>query len=165
MPVLGQEADSPPPSELAEAFLAKKGVDGKAGEPASNFFVTDIPIFCVVRLSAPGIASVRMDFIAADVPGVKPGSKVVSTTYTTKEAEDRVNFSGRPHGLWVAGKYRVDIFIGPKKVSNIEFEIKATPGEVAKPSVKKSTSPTRKPLKKSTAADRYARQALGRAFW
>ena len=30
-PILGQEGDAPPASELAEAFLAKKGADGKAG--------------------------------------------------------------------------------------------------------------------------------------
>jgi len=161
----GQEADSPPASELVEAFLAKKGVDGKAGEPAADFLVTDIPIFCVVRLPSPGVATVRLDFIAANVPGVTRESRVVSLRYVTKEAEDRVNFSSKPAGLWVAGKYRVDVFVGPKKVSAIEFEIRPVPGEVAKPSVKRSTQPGRKPVKRSTAADTYARQTLGKAFW
>ena len=162
---ISQESDAPPASELAEVFLAKKGVDGQAGERTANFLVTDIPIFCVVRLPSPGVASVRLDFIAANVAGVKPESKVVSLRYVTKDAEDRVNFSSKPQGLWVAGKYRVDIFVGPKKVSAIEFEIRPVPGEVAKPTVKKSTPPNRKPVKRSTAADKYARQTLGKAFW
>jgi hypothetical protein len=162
---ISQESDAPPVSGLADAFLAKKGVDGRAGEPAAHFLVTDIPIFCVVRLSSPGVATVRLDFIAANVPGVTRETKVVSLRYVTKEAEDRVNFSSKPHGLWVAGKYRVDIFVGPKKVSALEFEIRPVPGEVAKPTTKKSTSPGRKPVKRSTAADRYARQTFGKAFW
>jgi hypothetical protein len=163
--VFSQESDAAPASELAEVFLAKKGVDGRAGEPAANFLVTDIPIFCIVRLATPGVASVRLDFIASNVPGVTRESKVVSLRYVTKDAEDRVNFSSKPHGLWVAGKYRVDIFVGTKKVSAIEFEIRPVPGEVAKPTTKKSTSPSRKPVKRSTAADKYARQTLGKAFW
>ena len=162
---ISQESDAPPVSGLAEAFLAKKSGDGQVGEPAAHFLVTDIPIFCVVRLASPGVASVRLDFIAANVAGVKPESKVVSLRYVTKDAEDRVNFSSKPHGLWVAGKYRVDIFVGPKKVSAIEFEIRPVPGEVATPATKKSKTPSRKPVKRSTAADKYARQTLGKAFW
>jgi hypothetical protein len=163
---ISQESDAQPiPAELAEVFLAKKGVDGQAGERAANFLVTDIPIFCVVRLPSPGVATVRLDFIAAKVPGVKPESKVVSLRYVTKEAEDRVNFSSKPQGLWVPGTYRVDVFVGTRKVSNIEFEIRAVPGEVAKPSTIKPSPTTRKPVKRSTAADALARQTLGKAFW
>ena len=162
---ISQESDAAPASELAEVFLAKKGGDGRAGDPATNFLVTDIPIFCVVRLAFPGVASVRLDFIAANVPGVTRESRVVSLRYVTKDAEDRVNFSSKPQGLWVAGKYRVDIFVGTKKVSAIEFEIRPVPGEVAKPTTKTSTPPNRKPVKRSTAADKYARQTLGKAFW
>lgn len=152
-----QESDAP---IIAEIYLAKPNADGKAGEAAEQFTTTDIPIFCVVRLYAPGVAAVKMDFIAAKVPGVKPESKVVSTSYTTKENEDRVNFTGKPHGFWVAGKYRVDIFIGDKKVRNIEFEIKPSSSEAQKPVVK----PSKKPSKRSTSSDRVARQSYARAF-
>ena len=102
-----------------------------------------------------------MDFVAAKVPGVKPETKVVSTSYTTKENEDRVNFSGRPDGQWVAGKYRVDIFVGEKKVRNIEFEIKPSTAEADKPSTIK---PTRKPSKRSTSTDQVAKTVYARAF-
>ena len=152
------EASSP---VIAEIFLAKANVDGKAGDAAENFIVSDVPIFCVVRMMAPGVVSVKMDLIAANVPGVRPGTKVVSTSYTTKSDEDRVNFRGRPHGLWVAGKYRAEIFIFDKKVRNIEFEIKTSTTEADKPSAPKST---RKPGKRTTSSDRVARQSYARSF-
>lgn len=143
---------------IAEIYLAKADADGKAGEAADHFLTSDIPIFCVVRLYAPGVAAVKMDFIAANVPGVKPESRVVSASYTTKENEDRVNFTGRPHGPWVAGKYRVDVFIDDKKVRNIEFEIKPSSSEAQKPGVVK---PSRKPAKRTTSSDRRIFVGLG----
>ena len=160
----GQEADSPapPPQPIISAiFLAKADANGRAGEAAETFLVTDVPIFCVVKLYSPGVALVKMDFVAAKVPGVKPETKVVSTSYTTKEYEDRVNFSGRPDGQWVAGKYRVDIFVGEKKMRNIEFEIKPSTAEADKPSTIK---PTRKPSKRSTSTDQVAKTVYARAF-
>ncbi|PYS87522.1 MAG: hypothetical protein DMF62_12240 [Acidobacteria bacterium] len=160
----GQEAESPspPPQPIISAiFLAKADANGRAGEAAETFLVTDVPIFCVVKLYTPGVASVKMDFVAEKVPGVKPETKVVSTSYTTKENEDRVNFSGRPDGQWVAGEYRVDIFIGDKKVRNIEFVIKPSTAEAAKPSIGK---PTRKPPKRSTSADHVAKTGYAGAF-
>lgn len=149
-----QEPATTPAPIIAEIYLAKQDANGKAGEPAEHFLVTDVPIFCVVRLYAPGVAAVKMDFIAAKVPGVKPESMVVSTSYTTKENEDRVNFTGRPHGLWVAGKYRVDVFVDNKKVRNIEFEIKPSTAEAERPTTVK---PSRKPAKRSTSSEGYLR--------
>ncbi|MFL6467198.1 MAG: hypothetical protein ACJ72Z_04485 [Pyrinomonadaceae bacterium] len=157
-----QEADGSAPPIISEIFLAKANDEGRAGEAAEHFLVTDVPIFCVVKLYAPGVALVKMDFVASKVPGVKPESRIVSTSYTTKENESRVNFSGSPDGLWVAGKYRVDIFIDGKKVRNIEFEIKPSSAEADKPNLKRPS--TRKPSKRSTSADRVARQTYARAF-
>ena len=152
-----QEPASATEPIIAEIFLAKQDAQGKVGEPAEQFLVTDVPIFCFVRLYAPGVAAVRMDFIAANVPGVKPGRPIVSTSYTTKENEDRVSFTGRPQGQWVAGKYRVDVFIGDKKVRNIEFEIKPTTAEAEKPS---TTKPSRKPAKRTTSSDGLSSSSL-----
>ena len=156
-----QEPAAAPTPIIAEIYLAKPDADGKAGEAAEHFLTTDIPIFCVVRLYVPGVAAVKMDFIAARVPGVKPESKVVSASYTTKENEDRVNFTGRPHGQWVAGKYRVDVFVGDKKVRIIEFEIKPSTAEAEKPAIIKKS---RKPAKRSTSSDGYTRNSYARAF-
>jgi hypothetical protein len=156
-----QSSQDAPAPVIAEIFLAKADLDGKAGDAAENFIVSDVPIFCVVRMVTPGVVSVKMDLIAANVPGVKPGTKVVSTSYTTKSDEDRVNFKGRPHGLWVAGKYRAEIFIFDKKVRNIEFDIKAASTEAEKPSLPKST---RKPAKGTTSSDGFDRHSYARGF-
>ena len=145
---------------IAEIFLAKANIDGKAGNAAENFIVSDVPIFCIVRMVAPGVVLVKMDLIAVKVPGVDPGEKVVTTSYTTKPNEDRVNFRGRPQGNWVAGTYRAEIFIANKKVRNIEFEIKPSTAEAEKPPIKR----TRKPGKRTTSSDRVARQFYARAF-
>jgi len=160
-----QEADDPTGAGIAEVFLAKSDAEGRAGEPAANFSVTDIPIFCVVRLHAPGVAQVKLDFIAAKVAGVKPESRVVSITYTTKKEEDRVNFSGKPHGLWVPGQYRVDIYVGDRKVKDISFEITGSKTEATKPAGTKPSPTKRRFIKRPATSDRQARQTLGRAFW
>jgi hypothetical protein len=102
-----------------------------------------------------------MDLIAAKVPGVELEKEVVSLSYTTKSNEDRVNFTARPSGSWVSGKYRVDIFIGGKKVRTIEFEIKAASTEAEKPPVLKRSP---KPARRSTSGEKVARQTYGRAF-
>jgi hypothetical protein len=84
-----------------------------------------------------------MNLVAVAVPGVKAETKVVSTTYTTKDNQDRVNFSGSPTGQWVAGRYRVDIFVGNAAVVSREFAVQKA--AQAKPVVR--------PLNKN-AADR-----------
>ncbi len=108
-----------------EVYLARADEDGAAGVEVKEFTTRDIPIFCVVTLASLEPAEVRMDLIAVDVKGVKGGTRVVSTTYTTKAGENRVNFSGSPAGSWVAGTYRADIFVGGKRSASIEFPIKA----------------------------------------
>ena len=91
----------------------------------TSFRPSDIPIYCVVQLDSAGTVTVRMNLIAESVANVKAESKVVSTSYTTKNGENRVNFTGRPAGTWVPGRYRADIFIDGKLVRNLVFEIKA----------------------------------------
>ena len=59
------------------------------------------------------------------MPGVKAETKVVAASYTTKEGQNRVYFTGRPDGRWTPGKYRVDIFLDGKAATNIAFDIKA----------------------------------------
>lgn len=119
----GQEAVSPSKTASPEIYFAKDDGSGKAGESAGNFVTTDIPIHCVIQLDSADPVTVRMNLIAVKVPGVKAETKVISTAYTTKDGENRVNFSGRPHGLWVAGRYRADIFIGDSLTVSREFMI------------------------------------------
>jgi hypothetical protein len=109
---------------IEEVYLAKDDGNGKAGEQVAEFRTTDVPIYCVVLLESGVKAVVKMDFVAVNVAGVKPETKVVTSSYTTKEGQNRVNFSGHPEDKWTAGKYRVDLFLDGKKVKDVEFEIK-----------------------------------------
>ena len=128
-----QIADVPAPKVgNFEIFLAKDDGTGKAGEEATSFVTTDVPIYCVVQLDSAQPTTVKMNLVAVAVPGVKPETRVVSTTYTTRDNQDRVNFTGRPAGQWVAGRYRVDIFVGNAAVVSREFAVQkavqASPG-------------------------------------
>jgi hypothetical protein len=142
--VFAQEGDSvPPKAGVLEIYLAKDDGTGKAGDEATDFVTTDVPIYCVVQLDSALPTTVKMNLVAVAVPGVKAETKVVSTTYTTKNNQDRVNFSGSPAGQWVAGRYRVDIFVGSSAVVSREFAVQ-------KPV---QTKPVARPVNKN-AADR-----------
>lgn len=123
-PGMGQAPDASKTSGLDQLYLAKDDGTGNAGEPEVDFLTTDIPIFCVVVLDSNLPVTVKMNLVVVNVPGVRAETKVVSTRYTTKNNEDRVNFSGNPEGLWTAGKYRVDIYIDDKLVKKHDFEIR-----------------------------------------
>jgi hypothetical protein len=124
-------APSPTPAAAAgieEVYLARDDGSGKAGEQVTDFRTSDIPIYCVILLESDVRTVVKMNFVAVSVTGVKAETKVVTATYTTKEGQNRVNFTGRPDGKWTAGKYRVDIFIDGKIAKTLEFQIKGSGG-------------------------------------
>ena len=125
--VWGQTA----PHGVEELYLARDDGSGKAGAQVSEFRTTDVPIFCVVMLDTTESLTVKMNFVAVDVAGVKADTKVVSASYTTTEGQNQVNFSGRPQGRWTPGRYRVDIILDGKVAKNIEFDIKRTGGTAA----------------------------------
>src|ERR1700742_4217485 len=77
-----------------DIYLAKDDGKGQAGEAATTFRTTDIPIYCIVQLDSTAPATVKMNLVAESVAGVKADTKVVSTSYTTKDGENRVNFNG-----------------------------------------------------------------------
>ena len=121
---------APAAQSIEEAYLARDDGEGKAGEQVADFTVNDVPIYCVVLLELPKTAVVKMNFVAVAVAGVKPDTKVVTASYTTKDGENRVNFTGRPDGKWTPGKYRVDLFLDGKIKRNLVFEIKSSAGGV-----------------------------------
>lgn len=139
--------------EVEEIYLAKDNGEGKAGEAATSFLTTDIPIFCVVQLSSMKPTLVKMNFIAAKVPGVKAETKVVSVSFKTNGKQNRVNFNGKPEGNWTAGTYRVDIFIDGKLAGSRELEIRKD--ATAAPAVK-SFQP--KPAAKPKTGGKRARK-------
>jgi len=138
---------TPTPPGIVEIYLAKDDGTGKAGEEATSFVTTDVPIYCVVQLGTAVPTTVKMNLVAVAVPGVKADTKVVSSTYTTKDNQDRVNFTGKPAGQWVAGRYRVDIFVGGAAVISREFAVQKAVQvpvkPVAKPVTPKTTDPAR----------------------
>jgi hypothetical protein len=109
---------------IQDVYLARDDGSGQAGEAATEFSTTDIPIYCVVLLDSPKKASVKMNLVAVSVAGVKPETKVVTTSFTTTDEQDRVNFTGRPAGLWTQGKYRVDVYLDGKFATKVPFEIR-----------------------------------------
>lgn len=151
--VFAQEIDTTPTAGEPEIYLAKDDGTGKAGDEATSFVTTDVPIYCVVMLSTSTPVKVKMNLVAVAVAGVRPDTKVVSTSYTTRDNENRVNFTGRPAGQWVPGRYRVDIFVDDKQVMTREFAIqKATQAKpTAKPQDPKPSDKSRLagPLKKN----------------
>jgi hypothetical protein len=149
-------SQTPVPVAINQVYLAKDDGSGHAGDPATIFVPTDIPIYCVVQLESAIPATVKMNLVAENVPGVKAETKVVSTSYTTKDGENRVNFNGRPAGRWTPGKYRAEIFIDGKLAKNLTFEIKGQTASAASsgafaPSPRKPAKPVAgKPRKKSS---------------
>lgn len=118
---------SPVRAEIKEIYFAKDDGTGNAADRAVTVFSpADIPIYCVVQLTSAVSATVKMNLVAENVQGVKADTKVVSTSYTTRNGEDRVNFYGRPAGKWTPGKYRADIFIDGKLIKNLTFEVRDT---------------------------------------
>ena len=113
-------------ASVEEVYLAKDNGDGKAGEQTTDFRTTDVPIYCVVLLDTSAKTTVKMNFVAVNVAGVKPETKVVTASYTTTGGQNRVNFSGKPDGKWTPGKYRVDLFLDGKPAKALEFEIKGS---------------------------------------
>lgn len=123
----GAHAQMPEPAEMRvfdSMYLAKDDGSGKAGDAATDFATNDIPIYCVVMLGSASPVTVKMNLVAVAVAGVKAETRVVSTSYTTKDNQDRVNFSGKPDKLWIAGKYRADIFVNDTLVKKLDFDIR-----------------------------------------
>ena len=137
-----------PSDAVEEVYLARDDGEGKAGEVTSVFTPIDIPIHCIVVLAKPDPAAVRMNFVAVKVNGVKPESRVVSASYATSQGQDRVFFTGKPHGKWTAGSYRIEVFVNDKLEKSLDFEVKG--GILPAASNFAPAKPTsRKPVKKN----------------
>lgn len=111
-------------SLVTEIYVAKDDGQGIAGPAVDSFSVTDLPIHCVVVLKSNAAVTVKMNFIAVDVKGVKPETRVITVNFKTDGAQNQVYFTGKPKtGNWVAGNYRVDIFVDDKLAGSKAFPI------------------------------------------
>lgn len=143
--VAGQTDPVTNPTGEVEIFLAKDDGTGQAGEQVTSFKTSDSKIYCIVQLPSNTPATVKMHFVAVSVPGVKPETRVVTTSYTTKDGEDRVSFHGRSKTSWIAGKYRVEILVDGRVVKELPFDITGTAKAVP---VSSFVEPTTKPKPK-----------------
>lgn len=122
----------PPPVPLTgveEVYLAKDDGKGQPGDVVSTFTPSDIPIHCIVQLESVKVATVKMNLVAVKVAGVKPETKVVTVSYTTKGNQNQVNFTGKPDKVWTPGTYRVDVFLDGKLAKSHDFLIEKGAGE------------------------------------
>lgn len=154
LPVLmvsGQPQPAKDPVGVEEIYLAKDDGNGQAGEKVATFQTTDVRIYCIVQLTSDAGATVKMNFVAVSVPGVKAETNVVSTSYTTKNGENRVTFYGKPRTKWTAGKYRAEIFVDNKAAKDLPFEIvgtvPVTASSFVQPPIKPKSKPANKPNK------------------
>jgi hypothetical protein len=127
---------------IDEIYFAKDNGEGKAGEVAEKFSTTDIPIHCVIQLNSTKATTVKMNFVAVSVKGVKAETKIITTSYTTNGKQNRVRFTGTPEKTWFVGTYRVDIFLDGKLNQSKELEVV---GDDSKPTESNSFQPTTKP--------------------
>lgn len=132
--------------------LMRDDGDGNADEETAIFGQRDVPIHCQINLDSFIPATVKMNLVATNVKGLKAESKIITVSYKTNGAQNIVTFKGSPTDIWLAGKYRVDVFVNDKLSGNKEFEIEksATPeanqNNFAEPKPKPKIIP-RKPRK------------------
>jgi hypothetical protein len=128
--VFAQSVESGTENSVTEITLARDDGHGKPGKDATSFTTTDIPIHCLVQLASTRAVTVKMNFVAVSVLGVKANKNVVTTSYKTDGNEDGVNFNGSPAGIWTAGRYRIDILLDDKLAKSLEFDIEKSPQEI-----------------------------------
>jgi hypothetical protein len=117
---------------VEEVSLARDDGTGKPGETAEKFSVNDRRIYCIIQLNSEKSVAVKMNFIAAKAERLKPETKIVTVSYTTKENDNGVTFNASPNGVWAAGEYRVDIYIDNKLAKSKVFQIGKDANEASK---------------------------------
>lgn len=144
------------PVGVEQIFLLRDDGAGKAGEEIENFLTTDKVLHFRIQLSSRKPSAVKMILVAADVKGVKPETKSVTVNYKTSGKQNIVNFTATPEDIWLAGKYRADVFIDGKLTEKKEFEIQKSPKEIAG---EKQTAPKNEAQPKAAAKPKPVKRA------
>lgn len=114
-----------------EEISLARGVDGV--DATDKFRTGDNPIFCFIQLDAEKPATVKMILVAVKAANIKPESKIVTVSYTTEANQNRVSFTASPNGgVWAAGDYRVDVYVGGKLAKSRTFVVEKSPQEIRK---------------------------------
>ena len=114
---------SEPKKPKATLSLAKEDADGNITDNVRIFSPKDIPILCYVDLKTAKPVAVKLNFVAVKVKGIRPNSRIISVSYKTKNGEDSVTFTGKPEKVWLAGAYRVDIYLDGKLAMSETFSV------------------------------------------
>ena len=136
---------------VEQIYLARDNGKGNPGETVEKFSVNDRPVYCIIQLNTEKPVAVKMVFVAAKANRLKPETKIITVSYTTKETENGVTFNASPDGLWMAGEYRIDVYVNNKFSKSRTFEIGNLTVEPSKdkiPTAPKSFAP-RKKVKKT----------------
>lgn len=133
---------------VEEITLSRSDGNGEAGGTTDKFSTTDVPIRCFIQLDSEKPATVKMIITAVKAAGLKPESKIVTVSYTTKDNQNQINFTASPNGAWAAGSYRADIFINGKLNKSRPFEIEKSSTAPEKKVAPKALAPRPKPIKK-----------------
>ena len=121
-------------TKTAKLTLAREDADGNIIEDVKVFAPGDIPIYCYVDLISSKPVTVELKFIAVKVAKIRPNTKIISISYKTKNGEDAVTFTGEPEGLWMVGKYRVNILLDGKERLSKTFEVREQQAKSKQPS-------------------------------
>jgi hypothetical protein len=131
--------------------LMRDDGEGNPGAETEIFKTTDFPIHCQITLDSVKSSTVKMILVAVAVSGLKAETKIMTVNYKTNGEQNIVNFRGSPQNVWLAGKYRVDIFVDNRLAGNKEFTIEKSGASSAgqtnfspKPKPKPKTKPKRK---------------------
>lgn len=141
------QTEEPTETGIEQISLWRVGDDGKASEEVEKFLTTDTPLLFRIQLNSLKSATVKMVLVAVNVPGLKPETKSVTISYTTNGKQNIVNFKAMPENIWLAGKYRADVFINGKPAGNKEFQIEKPPDQVKPVQPKTSSKPVKRARK------------------
>lgn len=130
---------------IESIVLMRDDGGGNADQETAVFGQTDVPIHCQINLDSFIPATVKMNLVATDVKGLKAESKIITVSYKTNGEQNIVNFKGSPDDIWIAGKYRIDVFVNEKLAGNKEFEIQKS----ETPQVQKTSFVAPKPKPKN----------------
>lgn len=123
---------------IEQISLWRADGEGNATEETESFLTTDKPLLFRVQLNSTNRATVKMVLVAVNVPGLRRETKSITVSFTTNGKQNVVNFTAMPENLWLAGKYRADLFINNKPAGNKEFMIEKPPAPTEKETVPKT---------------------------
>ena len=125
--------------------------DGKGNPDVETevFKTTDFPIHCQITLGSVNPAAVKMNLVTVTVAGLKAETKIMTVNYKTNGEQNIVNFRVSPNKSWMAGKYRIDIFVDDKLAGKKEFEIEKSISPTGQTNFTPKPKPKTKPKRKN----------------